>query len=79
MKTMLRHVTDLPASALFVLVRAYQLLISPWLGPACRFEPTCSNYLLQAVRKYGLIRGIAKGAGRICRCHPWCDGGLDPP
>jgi putative membrane protein insertion efficiency factor len=79
MKAMLRHAIELPTKLVVMLVRGYQLLISPWLGPACRFEPTCSNYLLQAVHKYGLIRGVAKGAGRICRCHPWRPGGYDPP
>ena len=79
MKTLLRRTTELPADILVLLVRGYQLLISPWLGPACRYEPSCSNYMLQAVRKYGLFRGAAKGVARICRCHPWRPGGYDPP
>lgn len=69
----------LPSWILIVLVRAYQLLISPWLGPTCRFEPSCSNYMIGAVNKYGLVRGVLKGTWRICRCHPFNPGGYDPP
>jgi putative membrane protein insertion efficiency factor len=65
--------------ALLGLVAAYRLLLSPLLGRHCRFEPTCSRYFADAVRKYGAIRGTVKGVGRICRCHPWQPGGHDPP
>lgn len=65
--------------ALLGLVAAYRLLLSPLLGGHCRFEPTCSRYFADAVRKYGAIRGTVKGVGRICRCHPWQPGGHDPP
>ncbi len=60
-------------------VRVYQVTLSPLLGPACRFEPTCSRYLVTAVRKYGLLRGLWKGLRRLARCHPWHPGGFDPP
>jgi len=60
-------------------VRVYQVTLSPLLGPACRFEPTCSRYLVAAVRKYGLMVGLGKGARRLARCHPWHPGGYDPP
>ncbi len=66
-------------AALAVLVRAYQATLSPLLGPTCRFEPSCSRYLLAAVRKYGLLPGLWKGGRRILRCHPWNPGGYDPP
>ncbi len=66
-------------AALVGLVAAYKLLISPWLGRHCRFEPTCSVYFRQAVEKHGAIRGSIKGLRRICRCHPWHPGGYDPP
>jgi putative membrane protein insertion efficiency factor len=72
-------VASLPAAAVVVFVRGYQLAISPLLGQRCRFEPTCSNYMIQAVRKYGFFIGTAKGVARICRCHPWHPGGYDPP
>lgn len=68
------------AVALLVgLIRVYQVTISPLLGPACRFEPSCSRYMVGALRKYGLIRGLRKGLGRVLRCHPWNPGGYDPP
>jgi uncharacterized protein len=68
------------AVALLVgLIWLYQVTLSPLLGPACRFEPSCSRYMVGALRKYGLVRGFAKGVGRVCRCHPWNPGGYDPP
>jgi putative membrane protein insertion efficiency factor len=79
MKAIARLLAELAGEAVVLAVRAYQLLISPWLGPVCRFEPSCSNYMLQAVRKYGVVRGTAKGIARICRCHPLRPGGYDPP
>ena len=60
------------------LVRGYRLLLSPWLGSACRFEPTCSVYALQALEKYGATGGSYLTIRRLARCHPWCDGGHDP-
>jgi uncharacterized protein len=75
----LRVVIRIPGWALIVLVRLYQLLLSPILGGHCRFEPTCSQYFIEAVRKYGAVRGAWRGALRICRCHPWRPGGYDPP
>lgn len=64
--------------ALMLAVRGYRLLLKPWIGNACRFEPTCSAYALQALERHGAARGSALAAARILRCHPWCDGGLDP-
>ncbi|MBW1712223.1 MAG: membrane protein insertion efficiency factor YidD [Deltaproteobacteria bacterium] len=61
-----------------ILVRAYQLLVSPVLGPTCRFEPTCSAYTYQAIDRYGLVKGGLFGLRRILRCHPFADGGPDP-
>ena len=60
-------------------IRVYQYTLSPLLGPMCRFEPSCSRYMVEALRKYGLLRGGWRGAKRICRCHPWHPGGYDPP
>jgi putative membrane protein insertion efficiency factor len=59
-------------------VRAYRIFLSPWLGSACRFEPTCSVYAMQALQRHGAAGGSYLAAGRIARCHPWCAGGLDP-
>ncbi len=60
------------------LIKAYRLLLSPWLGSSCRFEPTCSVYALQALQRFGAAKGSYLMLHRIGRCHPWCDGGLDP-
>lgn len=65
---------------LFILpIRGYQRWISPLLGPTCRFSPSCSQYTIEAIGKYGVLRGIGKGVWRIARCHPWNPGGYDPP
>ena len=63
---------------LMALVRGYRLLLSPWLGSACRFEPTCSAYSLQALEKHGAAAGTYLTVARLLRCHPWCAGGHDP-
>jgi uncharacterized protein len=68
-----------PAWILVALVRLYQLLISPWLGRNCRYEPSCSSYMIQAVHKYGFMRGGWRGLRRIARCHPFGESGYDPP
>lgn len=60
------------------IVRGYRLLLSPWLGSACRFEPTCSVYSLQALERHGAAMGSYLTLRRLARCHPWCDGGCDP-
>jgi putative membrane protein insertion efficiency factor len=60
-------------------VRFYQVCIRPVLPAVCRFEPSCSEYFIGAVHKYGPVRGACKGVGRICRCGPWSAGGYDPP
>jgi len=65
-------------SFLMMLVRGYRLLLSPWLGSSCRFEPTCSVYSLQALELHGAARGSYLTLRRLARCHPWCAGGHDP-
>ncbi|MGO4476145.1 membrane protein insertion efficiency factor YidD [Massilia sp. 2TAF26] len=60
------------------LLRGYQLLVSPMFGPSCRFYPTCSNYAIEAVRTHGAARGGWLALRRVCRCHPWNAGGVDP-
>jgi len=64
-------------TTLLGLIRLYQLVISPLLGPRCRFYPTCSQYAAEAIQKHGSIRGIALALTRIARCHPWHPGGVD--
>ncbi len=63
---------------LLVLIKAYQYLISPMLGPSCRFTPTCSEYAVQALNRYGAVKGFWLSIKRVGRCHPWHDGGYDP-
>jgi hypothetical protein len=79
LKLLLRGLTRLPGWVLIGLVRLYKLLLSPLLGRHCRFEPSCSTYFIESVRKYGALRGAWRGICRIARCHPWNPGGYDPP
>lgn len=60
------------------LIRVYQLIISPLLGPRCRYIPTCSSYALEAITRYGAGRGSWLSCKRLCRCHPWGGSGYDP-
>jgi uncharacterized protein len=60
------------------LIRAYQLLVSPLLGPRCRFHPSCSQYALDALAAHGTVRGGALALRRLSHCHPWHPGGYDP-
>jgi hypothetical protein len=69
--TPLAYVLSLP-------VRAYRLVLSPWIGHGCRFQPTCSAYALEALERHGGIRGSGLAVRRILRCHPWGGSGFDP-
>lgn len=60
------------------LIQAYRYLVSPWLGANCRYYPSCSEYASQAIAKHGAAKGSWLAAKRVCRCHPWHDGGFDP-
>ncbi len=75
--------TRLTVASLVTLVRLYQFTAGPMLGlllgSVCRFEPSCSHYMIASLRKYGPIKGLARGLARIGRCHPWHPGGYDPP
>ena len=61
-----------------LLVRFYQLAISPWLGSNCRYQPTCSAYMIEALKEHGLLKGLWLGTKRKGRCHPWGGHGYDP-
>ena len=67
-----------PRRGVILLIRGYQRFISPGLPPSCRFTPSCSQYTLEAVQRYGVVRGGWLGVRRIVRCHPWNPGGFDP-
>jgi putative membrane protein insertion efficiency factor len=75
---LLAALVALPQRVLITLVHGYRLLLKPWLGNACRFEPTCSAYALQALQRHGAVVGATLSAARVLRCNPWCDGGCDP-
>jgi uncharacterized protein len=66
------------ADLVAALVRIYRLVVSPLLGPVCRFHPSCSRYAEEALDRHGLGRGTRLAVVRVCRCHPWNPGGYDP-
>lgn len=79
MRFLFQAILGLPGRLMILAVRIYQLAISPLIGRNCRFTPTCSAYFIEAVKKYGAIRGSFRGLLRICRCNPFHPGGEDPP
>lgn len=74
----LQRMSQVPRQALLGLVRAYRLLFSPWIGPVCRYYPSCSQYALDALNRHGALGGTALAAWRVLRCNPWSLGGCDP-
>jgi putative membrane protein insertion efficiency factor len=71
-------ITHLPRRLLLALIRAYQFVLSPWIGGACRYWPTCSEYAHEAIETHGAVRGGWLMLGRLARCHPYGAGGVDP-
>lgn len=69
---------DVPRRIVMLPIRGYQKFISPALPPSCRFSPSCSQYTLEAVTKYGALKGLWLGVRRLIRCHPFNPGGYDP-
>jgi putative membrane protein insertion efficiency factor len=61
-----------------ILIRGYQLVLSPLIGPCCRYYPSCSQYAIEAIEAHGSVRGMWLAIRRISRCHPWHEGGFDP-
>lgn len=78
-RPMLQALLHLPRRALIGLVRLYQLVLSPHMGASCRFTPTCSQYAVESLRRYGAVRGLLMATWRILRCNPWGGHGYDPP
>jgi putative membrane protein insertion efficiency factor len=74
----LGYVDQCIAKSLSLMIRGYQLTLSPWLGRWCRFTPTCSQYGIDALATHGTLAGCWLIARRLSRCHPWCTGGYDP-
>ncbi len=77
MSSVASFVLLLPRNACVAILRGYRAVISPLYGDVCRYYPSCSAYTLQAIQKFGVIRGSVLGLWRIIRCHPWAKGGVD--
>jgi uncharacterized protein len=77
--SLLRWPGRVAGACLIAAIRLYQITLSPILGPACRFEPSCSRYMVESIKKYGAWKGLGRGMRRVSRCHPWNPGGYDPP
>jgi putative membrane protein insertion efficiency factor len=78
MRSSLTRLDAFGKALLVALLRAYRYTISPALGPACRFDPTCSVYAQEAIERFGVLKGSTLAVRRILRCHPFASGGLDP-
>ena len=78
MKKVLNFIVKLPANILILLIKIYQYTLSPFIGRNCRYTPTCSNYGIEAIRKYGAIKGGWMTIKRVASCNPWGGSGYDP-
>lgn len=78
MKKVLNFIIKLPANILILLIKIYQYTLSPFIGRNCRYTPTCSNYGIEAIRKYGAIKGGWLTIKRVASCNPWGGSGYDP-
>lgn len=74
----MKKISEILSLPFVFMIRAYQYVISPWLGPKCRFTPTCSEYGVQAFKQYGPIKGFWLTVKRVSKCHPWGPSGHDP-
>lgn len=73
-----RKIIGLPITIVIGMIRIYQYAISPYFGPSCRFDPSCSAYATESLRNHGLFKGLWLAVKRVGRCHPWNRGGYDP-
>ena len=78
MKEIVKFIIKLPANFLILLIKIYQYTLSPFIGRNCRYTPTCSNYGIEAIRKYGAIKGGWLTIKRVASCNPWGGSGYDP-
>ncbi len=76
--TFAMHPLQWPKKIALGLIRGYQYIISPLFPPSCRFTPTCSRYAIEAIERYGFVKGVFLAIKRIARCHPFTRGGYDP-
>jgi uncharacterized protein len=74
----MEHIIHTARALIIWPIKIYQYLLSPYLGPCCRFYPCCSNYAIQAIHSHGLLKGAWLAIKRMMRCHPWSPGGYDP-
>ena len=74
----MKRIAKIPANFLILLIRLYQVTLSPWIGKSCRYVPTCSNYGIEAIEKYGFFKGGWLTFKRILSCNPWGGSGYDP-
>lgn len=74
----MKHISNFFTFLIILPVRFYQVAISPLLGPSCRYDPTCSHYMIGAIKEWGVIKGLWLGLKRIASCHPWGGHGYDP-
>jgi putative membrane protein insertion efficiency factor len=74
----MKSLKEIVAFPFIGMIKIYQLVISPWMGPSCRYAPTCSQYAIEAIKKYGILKGGWLAAKRILRCNPWGGHGHDP-
>ena len=77
MRRALQFVWLLPRNICVAILRVYRAVISPLYGDVCRYYPSCSQYAMESIQHYGVIRGIWMGSRRLARCHPWAEGGID--
>ncbi len=78
MKKTLNFIHNIILSVILKILYFYKNGISPYLPGACRFQPTCSEYMIEAIKIHGIVKGILLGIKRICKCHPWGESGYDP-
>ena len=78
MKKVFRFIIRIPANIMILLIKIYQYTLSPFIGRNCRYTPTCSNYGIEAIRKYGAIKGGWLTIKRVASCNPWGGSGYDP-